>query len=323
MEADKVFCMSSYLAFRFIVDKEKVFKEGLEHIDFSPMDEEKQIACDSPKEIEERIKSQLAEKELSNAAILLSGGMDSAILASYMPEGTKAYTARCDACGAIDETERARRYCEEYGLEHHIIDITWQDYLDSIDELMLNDGCPVSSNEPQVYKLAKCIQEDGCDLVIIGDNADAAFGVYDELCCKDWEYQEWVERFTYLKPDRVLKEYVPMEFVFEKYRLPNGKVDFIRCIKNEMAVTSSGAYFNAFRNAGLEYLDPYACMKMSKPLDLARVRRGDSKYHIRELFRERYPDLEVPEKIAMPRAVDQWMAEWGGGRAEVNLNRAA
>lgn len=103
-----------------------------------------------------------------------------------------------------------------------------------------------------------------------------------------------------------------MEYVFEKYKLPNGKADFLSCIKNELAITSSGAYFNAFRNAGLEFLDPYACMKMKEPLDLTRVRNGDSKYHIRKLFSKRYPEMEVPVKIAMPRAVDQWMAEWTG-----------
>ena len=53
-------------------------------------------------------------------------------------------------------------------------------------------------------------------------------------------------------------------------------------------------------------------MKMGKPLDLDRVRSGDSKYHIRDLFRKRYPGRELPEKIAMPRAVDEWMADWKG-----------
>ena len=54
------------------------------------------------------------------------------------------------------------------------------------------------------------------------------------------------------------------------------------------------------------------CSKESLPLDLRRVRSGDSKYLLRDLFRKRYPGLEVPEKIAMPRAVNQWMKDWEG-----------
>ncbi len=158
---DKNYCMSSYLALRHVYDKEKTFKENMKHFDFEPIPEEKQIACASEEEIEEQILRILGTKDLTKAALLLSGGMDSAILASYMPKGTKAYTARCMAPGAVDETQRAKQYCEFYGLEHIVVDITWQDYLDSIDFLMLNDGCPVNSNEPQVYKLAQAAKFGG------------------------------------------------------------------------------------------------------------------------------------------------------------------
>lgn len=47
-------------------------------------------------------------------------------------------------------------------------------------------------------------------------------------------------------------------------------------------------------------------------LDLERVRAGESKYLLRELFKMKYPELPVPEKIAMPRAMDQWMVDWTG-----------
>ena len=78
------------------------------------------------------------------------------------------------------------------------------------------------------------------------------------------------------------------------------------------ATSSSGAYINAFKKAEVTWFDPYARLGMEKPLDLRRVRSGDSKYLLRDLFRKRYPGLEVPEKIAMPRAVNQWMKDWEG-----------
>ncbi len=55
---------------------------------------------------------------------------------------------------------------------------------------------------------------------------------------------------------------------------------------------------------------------MAEPLDLKRVRSGDSKYMLRELYRRRYPEFEVPEKIAMARAVDVWLADWEGPQRE-------
>lgn len=191
MIVDKNYCMSSYLVLRYIDDKNRGFAENLPHEDFEPMSSAEQISCDSAEDIEKVIQKAFRKLDLSNAAILLSGGMDSAILASYMPKGTKAYTARCNTPNAVDETERARYYCEQYGLEHIIVDISWKDYLDSMDELMLRDGCPISSNEPQVYKLAQRIKQDGCNLVIIGDNADMAFGGMSELISRDWKFDDW------------------------------------------------------------------------------------------------------------------------------------
>ena len=86
MTVDKNYCMSSYLTLRYIDDKNKVFAENMRHIDFEPVSPDKQAACDSAEEIEQEIIKSLSKFDLSHAAILLSGGMDSAILASYMPK---------------------------------------------------------------------------------------------------------------------------------------------------------------------------------------------------------------------------------------------
>lgn len=313
---DKNYCMSSFLAFRYIVDQNKTFKEGMEHDDYIPVADDKLIACGTAKDIDYQIKSMLEKLDLSNAAILLSGGIDSGILASYMPKGTKAYTARCSAVGAIDETERAKAYCDYYGLEHVIVDITWEDYLENIDKLMLNDGCPVFANEPQVYKLATVIKDAGAELIVFGDNADMAFGGYDGLLSKDWDYEGWKNRFTFVKPEYTLKVPTDMDCVYQDYKIGENGVDFLRFMYKIFASSSSGAYINAFKQADLAYFDPYAYLKMKDPLDLARVRAGESKYLLRELFRMKYPEIPVPEKIAMPRAMNQWMADWTGPTRE-------
>lgn len=63
---------------------------------------------------------------------------------------------------------------------------------------------------------------------------------------------------------------------------------------------------------GLGFIDPYEALLHAEPLDLKRVRSGDSKYLIRELFRKRYPDFAVPEKKPMSRPAEAWMKDWRG-----------
>jgi glycerol-3-phosphate cytidylyltransferase len=60
------------------------------------------------------------------------------------------------------------------------------------------------------------------------------------------------------------------------------------------------------------FFDPSGMVKMADPLDLKRVRRGESKYLIRELFQLCYPELPIPEKVPMPRPVDIYFKDWRG-----------
>ena len=69
---------------------------------------------------------------------------------------------------------------------------------------------------------------------------------------------------------------------------------------------------NVFEMLSMPYIDPYANLKMGEPLDLKRVRNGEPKYLIRELFSMKYPNIEVPNKVPMPRPVDFYFADWQG-----------
>lgn len=309
---DKKYCMSSFLTFRYIVDENRIFKDNIIHKNIELVADDEKIRCDTADEIDEAIKMQLNSIDLSNAGILLSGGMDSAVLATYMPKGTKAYTAKCSAPNAIDETIQARRYCEINELEHIVIPITWNDYLESMDELMLHDGCPVFANEPQVYTLAKKMKQDGVEMIIFGDNADMAFGGMDKLLSKEWTYNQWKKRYTFVEPSMVLKKYEDMDKVYRQYKIGDNSIDYIKFLNEIFASSSSAAYINAFKYAKMKYLDPYAKLKMGQKLDLMRVRNGESKYLIRQLFKKKYPELDIPEKIAMARATDFWLKDWKG-----------
>ncbi len=78
------------------------------------------------------------------------------------------------------------------------------------------------------------------------------------------------------------------------------------------SVESSSSYLNAFGTANLPYYDPYARLIMRDELDLNRVRNGEPKYLIRNLYAMKYPENQIPDKIPMPRPVDFIFRDWEG-----------
>lgn len=91
---DKDFCLSSYIAFRYIWRDDMDFAEGMEHDLIEPVPVDDRIPVATAQDIDQQIQRQFDElyQHYSNIGILLSGGMDSAILASYLKPGSHAYT---------------------------------------------------------------------------------------------------------------------------------------------------------------------------------------------------------------------------------------
>ena len=313
---DKSYCISSFLSFRYIANPLYAWRDDIVPRTIHFVSEEEKTACVTAADIDRSIMEQLEDLDFTRMALLLSGGIDSGILASYLPPGSVAYTVSNPSVKSNTEIERAARVCDSLNLQHRIVEITWNDYLEGIDTLMRHDGCPVFANEPQVYALAKRIMADGFDTILFGDNADMAFGGMDQMLSKDWTFDEWVERYTFIKPESVLTHPANVQDVYEKYRTGKNSVDYLKFIDEVFAASSSGAYINAFDCLGMRYIDPYARMKMKEPLDLQRVRSGDSKYMLRELYRLKFPGFNVPDKIAMARGVDTWLKNWEGPRRQ-------
>ena len=72
-------------------------------------------------------------KKYDNIGILLSGGMDSANLASYLKPGSHAYTFIAQETSVFDDDlKRAQYYCKKYGLNHHLINISFDYISDNI-----------------------------------------------------------------------------------------------------------------------------------------------------------------------------------------------
>lgn len=308
---NKNLCMSLYLALRYIPEANIDFYKDLKHKNVRLYSEEEKILVKTADDVDRELKNRLKILEGKKMGLLLSGGMDSAIIASYM-RGCDAYTFRfLDGEYQKEELQRARHYADYYGLKLHYVDIDWNVVDRNLDKVMEVKGAPVHSIEPQIVQAALQAKRDGIEEIVIGNASDYVFGGMDGLLSKDWTFDEFYKRYIYISPEDVLNEPVDVKYLFEKYR-DGENIDYIAFMEEYAIEESYSSYYNAFKTAGIEYLDPYAGLKMEEKLDLYRIRNGEPKYLIRELFSMKYPDFPVPNKLPMPRPVDSYFANWNG-----------
>lgn len=309
---NKDYCISSYLAFRYIERDDMDFYAGMHHRNINLLPDNEKTLVKTADDIGTAIENQMAAFKDKKKGILLSGGMDSAIVASYM-NGGEAYTFRfLGGDFQKEELKRAEYYAKYYNLNLHYVDITWDTVEKYVDACMKAKCAPVHSIEPQILQAALQAKNDGVEVMFIGDGSDYIFGGMDQLLSKDWDFNDFVKRYYSIDPKDILNNPVDMTAPFDPFRLPNNKIDFQGFMAGPMTRESFNSYFNAFSIAQMPYYDPYARLKMSEPLDLNRVRNGEPKYLIRELMVKRYPDIQVPNKNPMPRPVDKYFENWTG-----------
>ena len=310
---DKSYCMSSYLAMRYVEDDDKQFFDGLHHQVYKQQPQERKVLVSDARDIDIALGNVFKRIANEKLGLLLSGGMDSSVLASYMPEGSDAYTFRfLGGEFQSDELKRAESYAKYYRLHLHYVDIDWNTVEQNVDKVMRHKGAPVHSIEPQLYAAALQAKKDGVTMLVIGDAADYVFGGMDGLLSKDWSYDQYVKRSVYVNPADVLKEPCDMDYLFQRYRLGKSSIDYLRFYDEVVTDESYASYENAFETAEMDFIDPYELLKLAKPMDLDRIRKGDTKYLIRDLFRMKYPGTPVPQKLPMPRPVDAYFAAWEG-----------
>ncbi len=313
---DKKFCMSAYLAFRCIEKEDMEFYEGLKHTGDIPYPDEKKTLVWTADDIAKAYKDAFDSVTDKKLGIMLSGGIDSACLAAFMKPGTDAYTFRfLNGTFCSGDMERAATYAKKYDLNLHYVDIDWNVIEKNLVPLMKAKGEPVHPIEPQVMEAALQAKKDGVEMMVVADGSDLVFGGMDIMLSRDWGYNEWIDFYTFCDPKKVLKEPVDMEWIFKPYKMENGKMDYLRFMDEVFAHESSAVFCNAFITAGMKYtpyFDPSGMVKMAEPLDLERIRNGESKYLVRELFRKCYPGFPLPEKIPMPRPMDIFFENWTG-----------
>lgn len=313
---NKNFCLSSYIAYRFIYKDGVEFYDGMHHSNILPIAPHEQIKVDSAEDIDLQIRKQIDAlyQIYDNIGILLSGGMDSANVATYLKPGSHAYTFTNSSSNVFDkDVERAQKYCAMLGLNHHLVDISLNDYRLFTPIVMQKKCAPVHSIEPQIYKAAMIAKLDGVQLILVGESADLIFGGMDKLISKEWKYNDFVKRYTFLEPELVLKNPdLSVYDLYKKYKKSENDIDYMKFMDEVFAIESSSSYLNAFDAAEMPYYDPYAKLVMASVLNMQRVRNGEPKYLVRELYSMRYPGLPIPNKIPMPRPVDTIFMEWEG-----------
>ena len=302
--------MSSFLMYRYVYDENFDFGLPRRNVDISF---KRTPIADSDELIDflrARVKEATAD---GKAALALSGGIDSAILAKFMPEGSTAYTFRCLVPGkkVEDESARAAHWAEVCKLNHKVIDIYWADVEAVVDKLMLHKGAPIHSIETQIYIAAQRVLADGFTKFIFGENADIIFGGMDGLLAKNWTFGEFVERYSYIMPYKVLREPQLLLEPFKEFEI-DGRIDGHNFVNKYFRQEALGTYSNACAAAGVEILMPYSLTKLANPIDYKKIRGGEPKYIVREAFRKLYPDEDIPKKIPMPRPVNEWFENWQG-----------
>ncbi len=309
---EKNYCMSSYLALKYVEDPKKDFFPGIKHNNYLSPTEKDFIAVGTACEIEAALEEQIRPFRDKKIGVFLSGGMDSAIVASYL-RGNDAYTFRYVGINyPEDELRRAEAFADYYEMKLHYVDITWDSMCSYLDTLMKHKGTPVYYIEPQLHQAALQAKADGVDLIMVGEGSDLVFGGLAWLLSKDWTVEEFMNIYISTRPEDVLVAPESMQEVFNRYRLANNKMDFLGFIRDVFTIDAYTAYDNAFSVACIPFFDPFERLIMSHPLDLERIRKGEAKYLIRELFTMRYPTLPIPDKIRLPNPLDTYMQNWNG-----------
>lgn len=233
--------------------------------------------------------------------MLLSSGMDSAVLVPYMPPGSIAYTLFHPRL-KTNELDAAKYYCKKFGMEHRAIPIDPSQYIEVIEPLLRRKRMPLSPAEPQFYIAAMIAARDGFRGVVTGGGADTKLGGFPALR-KNIPVKRYVDKLqrTYLHPGRILKEGVSVDYLMEEYchggTKPTPLVDSRRFLA-EVGVERF-AFDNAIQAAGIDHIAPFNVFGIDFDEEINKIQ---SKYPIQEMYNAIYgcnpPDKKGFQKPA-------------------------
>ena len=286
--------------------------------DFSPFENKRyfnlesreKVAVSNEQDLNEYLSSFFSNINFSKTGIMLSGGIDSALLASYCPKGTIAFTLSYPEMKGIDEVEQASRYADLFGLKLVVVPVTFQDVLDFQDDLMLHKQRPLSSIEIGIYKMSLAALDYGLENLLSGAGADGIFGGLFNIMSKVWTNESFIQRYSFLEPSKVLKETDDDLSVFEPYFGTN-EFNTIGFMQDVFGASTISYFVNATSLAQINLLCPYEYIVPKFALDFRSMKSGNEKPILRSLFKKRAGEVFVPRKYPLPRPVAFWERFYG------------
>ncbi len=111
--------------------------------------------------------------------VLLSGGLDSAVVAKLAAESTKPTPAAVTLSvgGALDELDRTKRTADHYGLELHSVAWANADVIDLLDEFLAVMDQPTIDGL-NTFLICRAVRDLGFKVALSGLGADELFGGY-------------------------------------------------------------------------------------------------------------------------------------------------
>ena len=319
------FCLSSYLAFRYVVKPNLSWvKNKTITPKFPNQESNKKIKVETALDIIKNLSKIISKYKNKKVGFLLSSGIDSAIIASFLPKNTIAYTIKFLAPNAIDESKHASKIAKHLGIQHKIIKVTWKDYQKYQNQLMLNKKSPLHPVEISLYIAAIKAKQDGINYLLVGNGADSIFGGLDKLLSKEWKLREFINRFNILNPKKILKNPVDITYIYKHYLTKKKEINLTLFIKEIYEIGLTQWYKNGIESAGCNMISPFEKLALKTPLDINRIRNGEPKYLLQEVYKEIFPKIKPIPKKPFVRPMDQWMKDWGDihrpeFRTDINL----
>ncbi|MFW6194357.1 MAG: asparagine synthase C-terminal domain-containing protein [Halobacteriota archaeon] len=119
----------------------------------------------------------------SDSAILLSGGLDTSILASIIASINNEVPAFTVVTDGGTDLEYAQKIAEKFDVEHHVIRVSQKELFDRIPEVIKSLGSfdPAIPNDLAIYMGLIKAKRNGVKNIITGDAADELFAGYNYM----------------------------------------------------------------------------------------------------------------------------------------------
>jgi len=262
----------------------------------------KRLTEKGEEEVCSRLRELLRDAVEKNAAdaLLLSGGLDTSILAAVSEEAgkkRKALTVSMDINGTpAPDLEYAKKVAQSFLYEHHQIRLTENEALEKIPEVIKAVGSfdPALPNDLAIYVAIKEAKNLGIESVMTGDGADELFAGYSymhELSPEELnKYIRNISKTMYFSSNK-LGDFLGVE-IKQPY-LDTGIVEFALDINPSLKVKEiEGRKYGKWilRKAFEKELGEVA-WREKEPIEL-----GSGTTKLRDVIRRKISDAEFDEK---------------------------